>query len=125
MLILGPARGKPIIVPSQDIVLGIYYITLERDGDPGEGSLFSEIGELEHALHEKTISMHSKIKARLEFYDDKGEFVRRVVETTPGRVLLSQILPKHPNLPFSLINRLLTKKDLQNVIDSVYRHCGP
>jgi DNA-directed RNA polymerase subunit beta' len=122
--ILSPASGKPIIVPSQDIVLGIYYITLERDGDPGEGSLFSEIGELEHALHEKTISMHSKIKARLEFYDDKGEFVRRVVETTPGRVLLSQILPKHPNLPFSLINRLLTKKDLQNVIDSVYRHCG-
>src|SRR5882672_6138235 len=122
--ILSPASGKPIIVPSQDIVLGIYYITLERDGDPGEGSLFSEIGELEHALHEKTISMHSKIKVRLEIYDDKGEFVRRVVETTPGRVLLSQILPKHPNLPFSLINRLLTKKDLQNVIDSVYRHCG-
>ena len=68
--------------------------------------------------------MHAKIKARLEVYDDKGVLANRVVETTPGRILLAQILPKHPNLPFSLINRLLTKKDLQNVIDSVYRHCG-
>src|SRR5213082_767387 len=68
--ILSPASGKPIIVPSQDIVLGIYYITLERDGEVGEGSLFSEIGEIEHALHARTISMHSKIKARLEIYED-------------------------------------------------------
>ncbi len=122
--ILSPASGKPIIVPSQDIVLGIYYITLEREGEPGEGSLFSQIGELEHALHSRTLSMHARIKMRLEAYDDKGVFASRVVETTPGRVLLAQILPKHENLPFSLINRLLTKKDLQNVIDSVYRHCG-
>ena len=122
--ILSPASGKPIIVPSQDIVLGIYYITLERDGELGEGSSFSEIGQLEHALHSRTLSMHAKIKARLEAYDDKGVLASRVVETTPGRILLAQILPKHPNLPFSLINRLLTKKDLQNVIDTVYRHCG-
>src|SRR5690242_11810043 len=122
--ILSPASGKPIIVPSQDIVLGIYYITLEREGEPGENSLFSEIGELEHALHNRSLSMHAKIKARLEAYDDKGVLASRVVETTPGRILLAQILPKHPNLPFSLINRLLTKKDLQNVIDAVYRHCG-
>src|SRR5579883_571386 len=122
--ILSPASGKPIIVPSQDIVLGIYYITLEREGEPGEGSLFSEIGELEHALHNRSLSMHAKIKARLEAYDDKGVLANRVVETTPGRILLAQILPRHPNLPFSLINRLLTKKDLQNVIDTVYRHCG-
>src|SRR6187551_2575068 len=116
--ILSPASGKPIIVPSQDIVLGIYYITLEREGEPGEGSLFSDIGELEHALHSRTLSMHAKIKGRLEAYDDKGELANRVVETTPGRILLAQILPKHPSLPFSLINRLLTKKDLQNVIDT-------
>src|SRR5690242_16841661 len=122
--ILSPASGKPIIVPSQDIVLGIYYITLEREGEAGEGSLFSDIGELEHALHSRTLSMHARIKARLEAYDDKGELASRVVETTPGRILLAQILPKHPSLPFSLINRLLTKKDLQNVIDTVYRHCG-
>src|SRR5471032_3112118 len=122
--ILSPASGKPIIVPSQDIVLGIYYITLERDGEPGEGSSFYEIGQLEHALHSRTLSMHAKIKVRLEAYDDKGVLASRVVETTPGRILLAQILPKHPNLPFSVINRLLTKKDLQNVIDMVYRHCG-
>ncbi len=135
--ILSPASGKPIIVPSQDIVLGIYYITLERDGEPGEGSLFSEIGEIEHALHNRSLSMHAKIKVRLDIYEDRGTSdkldaeaiaaavpVTRVVETTPGRILLAQILPKHPNLPFSLINRLLTKKDLQNVIDTVYRHCG-
>ena len=122
--ILSPATGKPIIVPSQDIVLGIYYITLEREGEPGEGSTFSDIGEIEHALHSRALSMHARIKMRLETDDDKGVLASRVVETTPGRVLLAQILPKHENLPFSLINRLLTKKDLQNVIDVVYRHCG-
>src|SRR5580700_782141 len=122
--ILSPASGKPIIVPSQDIVLGIYYITLERDGEAGEGSLFADIGALEHALHKSSLSMHARIKGRLEAYDHKGVLASRVVETTPGRILLAQILPKHPNLPFSLINRLLTKKDLQNVIDTVYRHCG-
>src|SRR6266496_2434650 len=84
--ILSPASGKPIIVPSQDIVLGIYYITLERDGEAGEGSLFADIGELEHALHKKSLSMHAKIKGRLEAYDDKGVLASRVVETTPGRI---------------------------------------
>ena len=74
--------------------------------------------------HKQSISLHAKIKARLEADDDKGVLANRVVETTPGRMLLAQILPKHPNVPFSLINRLLTKKDLPNVIDAVYRHCG-
>ena len=106
-------------------MLGIYYITLERDGEPGEGSLFADIGELEHALHKQSLSMHAKIKGPPRGLRRQGRVLAsRVVETTPGRILLAQILPKHPNLPFSLINRLLTKKDLQNVIDSVYRHCG-
>src|ERR1700681_2868755 len=69
--ILSPANGKPIIVPSQDIVLGIYYITLEREGEAGEGSLFADIGELEHALHKRSLSMHAQIKGRLGVYDDK------------------------------------------------------
>src|SRR5262249_1962878 len=103
--ILSPASGKPIIVPSQDIVLGIYYITLEREGEIGEGSLFSDIGELEHALHSRTLSMHAKIKGRLEVYEDDAKPaadgsepkpVVKVVDTTPGRILLAQILPKHP-----------------------------
>jgi len=122
--ILSPANGKPIIVPSQDIVLGLYYITMEREGEPGEGMSFASIGEIEHALAEKTVTLHSKIKARYEGYDKDGKFRVMRVDTTPGRMLLSEILPKHPNLPFSLINRLLTKKDVTNVIDAVYRHCG-
>src|SRR5438046_8813041 len=72
----------------------------------------------------KSRAVHARIQGRLEAYDVKGVRANRVVETTPGRILLAQILPKHPNLPFSMINRLLTKKDLQNVIDTVYRHCG-
>ncbi len=122
--ILSPANGKPIIVPSQDIVLGIYYITMERDGEPGEGMAFTDMGEIQHGLESGAITLHSKVKARLNFIDDQGQAVTRVVGTTPGRMLLSEILPRHTNVPFSLINRLLTKKDVQNVIDTVYRHCG-
>ncbi len=122
--ILSPANGKPIIVPSQDIVLGIYYITMERDGEPGEGMAFADMGEIQHALEAGVATLHTKIKARLHTVDDNGNPVVRVVGTTPGRMLLSEILPRHANVPFSLINRLLTKKDVQNVIDTVYRHCG-
>ncbi|MBL8674743.1 MAG: DNA-directed RNA polymerase subunit beta', partial [Rhodospirillales bacterium] len=122
--ILSPANGKPIIVPSQDIVLGIYYITMEREGEPGEGMAFGDMGEIQHALEAGAITLHSRVKARLHTVDDKGEAVVRVVGTTPGRMMLSEILPRHRNVPFSLINRLLTKKDVQNVIDTVYRHCG-
>jgi DNA-directed RNA polymerase subunit beta' len=122
--ILSPANGKPIIVPSQDIVLGLYYLTMEADGQPGEGMAFGSIAELQHALEAKAVTLHTKIKARLELYDDEGKLVTKVIGTTPGRMLLSEILPKHPSLPFSIINRLLTKKEITNVIDSVYRHCG-
>ncbi len=122
--ILSPANGKPIIVPSQDIVLGLYYITMERPGDPGEGMTFSSVAEIQQALDSKTISLHSKIKARIRTRDDDGNRVILRVETTAGRMLLSEVLPDHPDVPFKLINRLLTKKDVQNVIDVVYRHCG-
>ncbi len=122
--ILSPANGKPIIVPSQDIVLGIYYITMQREGAPGEGMAFSTIGEIEQALNAKAITLHTKIKARYHGVDSEGKPIVTRVETTAGRMILSQILPRHPNIPFSTINRLLTKKDLTNVIDIVYRHCG-
>ncbi|MGE3904403.1 MAG: DNA-directed RNA polymerase subunit beta' [Reyranellaceae bacterium] len=122
--ILSPANGKPIIVPSQDIVLGLYYITMEREHEPGEGMVFADIGEIQHALDAGVLSMHAKIKARLSTVDSEGNDVVRIVETTAGRMLLSEILPRHRNVQFSLINRLLTKKDVQNVIDVVYRHCG-
>jgi DNA-directed RNA polymerase subunit beta' len=122
--ILSPANGKPIIVPSQDIVLGIYYITMEREGEPGEGMTFGDMGEIQHGLDSRAVTLHSRIKARLHTVDETGAPVVRIVETTPGRMLLSEILPHNKDVPFSLINRLLTKKDIQNVIDSVYRHCG-
>jgi DNA-directed RNA polymerase subunit beta' len=122
--ILSPANGKPIIVPSQDIVLGLYYITLEIPGEPGEGMVFTDIGELQHALDAKAVTLHSKIRCRYRGVDDQGKPVTQIVQTTPGRMLLSEVLPRHPNVPFSLINRLLTKKEIQNVIDIVYRHCG-
>jgi DNA-directed RNA polymerase subunit beta' len=122
--ILSPANGKPIIVPSQDIVLGIYYLTTEADGEPGEGMAFLDIGEIEHALAEGAVSLHAKVKARYHTVDDEGQPVTKLVETTPGRMILSSILPRHPNIPFDLLNRLLTKKEISEVIDIVYRHCG-
>ncbi len=122
--ILSPANGKPIIVPSQDIVLGIYYITMDRPGEKGEGMTFSNVGEIQQALDAKAVSLHAKVKCRYNTVDENNEPITVRVETTAGRMLLSEVLPRHPKVPFSLINRLLTKKDIQNVIDIVYRHCG-
>ncbi len=122
--ILSPANGKPIIVPSQDIVLGLYYLSMERDDQPGEGMVFRDVGEIEHALESGAVTVHSKIKARFHTADPEGNPIVQIVDSTPGRMLLSEVLPRHPNLPFSLINRLLTKKEISAVIDSVYRNCG-
>ncbi|WP_026988848.1 DNA-directed RNA polymerase subunit beta' [Fodinicurvata fenggangensis] len=122
--ILSPANGKPIIVPSQDIVLGLYYLSMESEGEPGEGMSFRDIGEVEHGLANGAITLHSKINARIQTMNENSELVWQRLETTPGRMLLGQIMPKHANLPYSLVNRLLTKKDVQEVIDIVYRHCG-
>lgn len=122
--ILSPANGKPIIVPSQDIVLGLYYITMDRPGEVGEGMTFANVGEIEQALDAKVVTLHAKVKARYKGVDENGDEKISIVETTPGRMLLSEILPRNPAVPFALINRLLTKKDVGNVIDAVYRHCG-
>jgi DNA-directed RNA polymerase subunit beta' len=85
---------------------------------------FVEHAEVLHAIEAKVVSLHAKIRARVDHYDDHGKRVTKVINTTPGRMLLAELLPKHPNVPFSLINRLLTKKEITTVIDSVYRHCG-
>jgi DNA-directed RNA polymerase subunit beta' len=122
--ILSPANGKPIIVPSQDIVLGLYYITMERDQEPGEGMTFATVTEIQQALDAKAVSLHTKIRSRYNTIDEDGKPITVRVDTTPGRMLLSEVLPRNTKVPFSLINRLLTKKDVQNVIDIVYRHCG-
>ena len=122
--ILSPSNGKPIIVPSQDIVLGLYYMTTEKVGEPGEGMAFGNMEEIEQALFNKVITLHSKIKARYNTVDENNEPVSLVVESTAGRLMLAQYLPKHPNVPFDLINRQLTKKEISQVIDVVYRHAG-
>jgi DNA-directed RNA polymerase subunit beta' len=126
--ILSPANGKPIIVPSQDIVLGLYYLSLEtadfRVAEDNKATAFGTIGEIEFALQAKAIKLHDKIRARMELIQPDGSRKRQIVVTTPGRMLIAQILPKHPNVPFALINKQLTKKNVSDVIDAVYRHCG-
>src|SRR4030081_3129966 len=122
--ILHPANGQPIIVPSQDIVLGLYYLSIMREGLPGEGKLYGEMAEIEHALHSKVIHLHTKIKYRWEGVDESGKTVKRWIETTAGRVMLGNVLPKSVKIPFDIINKLMTKREISSVIDQVYRHCG-
>src|SRR6187399_1887203 len=122
--ILSPANGKPIIVPSQDMVLGLYYLSMEMKGQPGEGKILGDINEVHQALHVGAVTLHSKITTRVPQTDENGkEFMRRV-ETTPGRMLIGECLPKSHTVPFETINKLLTKKDIGDVIDTVYRHTG-
>jgi DNA-directed RNA polymerase subunit beta' len=122
--ILHPANGQPIIVPSQDIVLGLYYLTLVRDGEPGQGKVFANMSEIEHALAEKVITLHTKIRYRWIGVGEDGKPTRRLYETTPGRVMLGQLLPKSGRMPFDVANKLMTKKEISSLIDTVYRHCG-
>jgi len=133
--ILHPANGLPIIVPSQDIVLGLYYVSLMRDGEPGQykedaktktplQGLYANIGEIEHALHAKAITLHTRIKGRAWTYDSEGKRQSKIFDTTPGRLILGQLLPKHAKIPFDVVNKLMTKKEISNMIDVVYRNCG-
>ncbi|HUH11059.1 MAG TPA: DNA-directed RNA polymerase subunit beta', partial [Brevundimonas sp.] len=122
--ILSPANGKPIIVPSQDMVLGIYYLSMERSGEPGEGMILSDMTEVHQALFVKAVTLHSKITTRVPQTDENGNSYMKRVETTPGRMLISECLPKSHKVPFETVNRLLTKKDVGDVIDEVYRHTG-
>jgi DNA-directed RNA polymerase subunit beta' len=111
--ILSPAHGKPIIVPSQDIVLGIYYMTRERAFARGEGKVFANVGEVRAAYDQGEIDLQAKITVRMD---------GKRVETTTGRVLLYDIVPRR--LPFEAINKVMDKKQLQNLIDLTYRLCG-
>ncbi|MGO4909357.1 DNA-directed RNA polymerase subunit beta' [Pseudorhodobacter sp. W20_MBD10_FR17] len=122
--VLSPANGAPIIVPSQDMVLGLYYTTMERKGMVGEGMAFADVTEVEHALAAGAVHLHAKIQARIKQIDEEGNEVWKRFETTPGRLRLGNLLPLNTKAPFDLVNRLLRKKDVQNVIDMVYRYCG-
>ena len=125
--ILFPANGEPSIVPSQDIVLGLYYATRERINGVGEGIVFSNVTEVKRALDNRQVELQSRVVVRIpEFEVDKGGdgFVEKIVrqQTTVGRALLSEILPK--GLPFSVINKALKKKEISKLINVSFRKCG-
>ena len=134
--ILSPANGKPIIVPSQDMVLGLYYLSMERqektpefvENEKGEKveklPMFSDMAEVHQALETKQVSLHTKILARVPQADESGAISMQRFETTAGRMLIGECLPKNHKVPFDIVNRLLTKKDIADVIDEVYRHTG-
>jgi DNA-directed RNA polymerase subunit beta' len=124
--ILSPANGEPIIVPSQDVVLGLYYLTRERINARGEGMAFADVQEVHRAYESRRVELHARIKVRLrrEENDAAGQSrqVLERVETTVGRALLSEILPQ--GLPFALINQVLTKKTVSRLINESYRRLG-
>ncbi|QNA83078.1 DNA-directed RNA polymerase subunit beta' [Sphingomonas sp. So64.6b] len=122
--ILSPANGKPIIVPSQDMVLGLYYLSMLKENEPGEGMLISDMSEVHQAIEAGAVTLHTKITTRVPQTDTEGKTYLKRYETTPGRMLLGECLPKSSKVPFDTVNRLLTKKDVGDVIDEVYRHTG-
>ena len=115
--LLNPANGAPITVPSQDMVLGLYYMTKARKGSKGEGLTFYSSEEAIIAYNEKKVAMHAVVKARLEDIDENGETVTRLIETTMGRILFNQFVPEAAGY----INKLLTKKALRDIISSVLK----
>ncbi len=122
--ILSPSSGKPIIVPSQDIVLGIYYLSLINENEEAK-KYFSHIGEVEFALENKSINLHTPILFRTKtFNKETNEYEDKKFTTSPGRVLLFKTVPQSENLPFDCINKILTKKEISNLLDNVYRFTG-
>ncbi|MBK9252120.1 MAG: DNA-directed RNA polymerase subunit beta' [Proteobacteria bacterium] len=124
--ILSPANGDPIIVPSQDVVLGLYYLTREKAGVQGEGMMFSDVHEAHRAYEGRQVHLQAKVKVRVTEYaivDGKAEAKKpRTVNTTVGRALLSEILPK--GLSFDLVNADMTKKAISGLINTCYRALG-
>ncbi len=122
--ILSPANGRPIIVPSQDIVLGLYYMSLMREGEKGEGMMFADMAEVEAALDNKIVSLHAKVKGRFPVTHEDGTVTWEVAETSPGRLKIAEYMPRHPLISYDIINKILTKKEIGKLIDVVYRHAG-
>ncbi|MDY0045781.1 MAG: DNA-directed RNA polymerase subunit beta' [Thauera propionica] len=124
--VLSPANGEPIIVPSQDIVLGLYYATREGVNVPGEGMLFTDVSEVKRAYESGQIALHARITVRLKEADlgPNGERIEKIgrYETTAGRAILSEILPA--GLPFSVIDKPLKKKEISKLINASFRRCG-
>jgi DNA-directed RNA polymerase subunit beta' len=124
--VLSPANGEPIIVPSQDIVLGLYYMTREKINAKGEGMMFADVSEARRAYDNREADLHARVTVRikevtLDAEKKRVETIRRV-ETTLGRSLLSEILP--PGLPFSFVDKALKKKEISRLINASFRRCG-
>jgi len=124
--VLSPANGEPIIVPSQDIVLGLYYATRQGVNAKGEGMAFADVGEVKRAYESGQVSLHAKVIVRLKEWDlgPEGESVEKITrhETTVGRAILSEILPA--GLPFSVLQKPLKKKEISKLINAAFRRCG-
>src|SRR5205814_10208004 len=120
--ILSPANGKPIIVPSQDMVLGLYYLSLEKEDEPGQGMMLSDMQEVHQALAAGAVTLHSKILSRVHQTDEQGNTYMNRFETTAGRMLLGETLTKRHKVPFQTVTQVLPKKAIGDVIDYVYRH---
>ena len=127
--ILSATSGDPIIMPTQDIVLGIYYLSLQFDGQKGENMMFSDFNEVEHGIDADKLSIHAKIKFRAKYHDSNGKVQYRIIETTPGRLFIMNLLPifsdKGLDMVCNYVNRVITTKEITSLINMVYRNCGP
>ena len=120
--ILSPANGEPIIVPNQDVVLGLYYMTLEKINVMGEGMIFRDVAEVLRAYQSKVVDLHAKIKVRLDDFDASGSPITHTVDTTVGRALLKELLP--PPMSFDLVNQVLNRSAISNLVNVCYRRVG-
>lgn len=122
--ILHPANGLPVIVPSQDIVLGLYYLSLMAPNDVGDGMVFGSAAEIIYALDTGVVNMHTRVRARVSAMNQHGEVESNIYETTPGRMLIWDLIPRKEEIQFNICNVLMTKKNISALIDVVYRTFG-
>ena len=120
--ILSPASGDPIIVPNQDVVLGLYYLTRDRINAKGEGMCFVDVAEVERAYFDESVDLHAKIKLRLTEQDQDGNITTGIVDTTVGRAMLADILPQ--GLQFAYVNKVLKRNEISELVDVCYRRVG-
>ena len=125
--ILSPSNGRPIIEPSLDMLLGLYYLTMLVNGE-GETDdnimTFASVKELMYAYDMGMVKLHSRIRCRYTIFDDQAVSSTKIIDTTPGRLILAELLPKDHGIDFTMINKLMTKKDISALVDIVYRNCG-
>lgn len=122
--VLSPSSGKPIVIPTKDIVLGLYYLSVMRSKQTGEGAFVSSMSELEYLRANNLVALHAKIKMRMPFYKKNGDTEYKIVETTPGRVILYSYFPQNYHISFDIVNNVLTSNEVAGLVNKVYRACG-